>query len=221
VPNDQSKIVVGLYFGKKDNLLPSYLYQIVSKADFNFIVKATLKYSIKNDKFKIHLYTDLTPLLNVTGLKQETKQRNIVFTPQDGFLFDWIYSIDPIIRPNRIKDIITKGIEECLDILKNGEKENIEVPAEPRYSPQFFVIPNNALHSSPLSFLQDNNLVPYLQQAVTTPMPTQSTENNSIAIEEPPEKPVKKPDVDLSKNNKNFLKGFTGTSFASMGKSNN
>ena len=124
-----SKIVVGLFFGKKDNIVLLHFYNLVSKADFNFIVKAILKHHLKNDFFKVHIYADLSSLVDADlseHIESKTPQRNIVFTLEDGFLFDWIEDVPKAQRANKVKSILTECLLESVDILKNGEKKKEE-----------------------------------------------------------------------------------------------
>lgn len=124
-----SKIVVGLFFGKKDSIVLLHFYNLVSKADFNFIVKAALKHHLKKDFFKIHIYTDLSSLVDLDlneNIETSNPQRNIIFTLDDGFLFDWIEEIPKAQRANKVKSIFTDCLMESLDVLKNGEKREKE-----------------------------------------------------------------------------------------------
>ncbi len=128
--SSNSKITVALFFGKKDNIVLTHFKELVSKADFPFIVKAALKHYIKDDFFKIHVYTDLTSLLDCDldkDIKNKT-QRNVIFTLEDGFLFDWIEEIPQAQRGNKIKSILSECLLKSVDVLKNGEeKENLMV----------------------------------------------------------------------------------------------
>jgi hypothetical protein len=205
---EKEKIFVALFFGKKDNLLLPKLYQMVSKADFNFIVKATLKHHLKNDKFKIHIYTDLTPLLDIKRgyiTSDESVQRNIVFAEEDGFLYDWIENLSKSVRGMVVKQIVVSRLEECIDVLKNGEKD-IEVKNQ--YPADFIIqqlmgnVLQNALQSSITSNLasqQISTLIPDIKETITDIEEEQQT-------------------LSVTKATKNSLSKFRGSSIADMGR---
>lgn len=148
---ERDKITVGLFFGKKDDNLLWYLYQIVTSADFNFIVKATLKYFLKNDKFKIHYFVDLEPIMDEEPTYEApNQQRNINFFQSDGDLYEWISSLPKHMRPIKIKQIVTERLLECCEIVKNGEpsEEDKNTPPYPLF------ILSNGMINYPMDLLQ-------------------------------------------------------------------
>lgn len=148
------KIIVGLFFGKKDDMLLYHFYQFVPSEDFKFITKATLKHHIKGDKFKIHIYTNLSPLLDLNSFEEDidsVRQRNVIFTPDDDFLYEWIDSIPRHLRGNKIKQILLSRLQECIEVLKRGENEEGKENDNKHQQPPSFPYPQVVFMQQPFN----------------------------------------------------------------------
>lgn len=215
----RNKITVGLFFGKKDHILLWYFYHLVASADFNFITKAVLKHHIKEDHFKIHIYTDLSPLLLEdldSEIENESVQRNITFTKNDGFLYDWVESISKPLRGSKIKQILTDELLYCLDILKNGDKketeENKDIVPNEQYPYQVYFIPPQGYMGNQFQFIPQNQQYPYPQ---SMPYMQQEMQREQAATSEDT---TSKPNIEVDEDTKKVLSKLSGSALSKFGR---
>ena len=207
------KITVGLFFGKKDHILLWYFYHLVPSTDFNFIIKAVLKHHIKQEHFKINIYTDLTPLLEEDlniEIGEESVQRNIHFTTNDDFLYNWINQISKTLRTTKIKQILTEELLYCLDLIQNGNKEETVKNKD---------IENNNQYPYPYPFY-----FPIYQYPPNTPNQNHMMQlgnnqfyNQHEQIQEKPTQKVK-PNIQIDEDTSKVLKKLSGNALSKMGR---